>query len=290
MKNQQAPWSHASSPMPPCASKEQGIRARKAVVPKRVGSEDDDEDNVAETAFDGYKKQSIGCCLVPAMGCSTRRTTFILPSESFATPGWPQGGDSQGALAGWLVFITEMKPVRRLCSASPAPHYRVRLCLSDHWMWLHLEMGALKSKWWTWMEVTRPGPDPHMTGVLKRREFRHTGGCTQRRDPRGVHREGPGKDTQRRGLSTSRGVASGEPKVLKPWSWLLGPQVSFGCVSHMSTGFYYGSPRKLMQCVEGIIYVGIGSGRWNSNYPGILNIFILWKPSFQIFMSWLNAN
>lgn len=223
MKNQQAPWSHASSPMPPCASKEQGIRTRKAVVPKGVGSEDDDEDNVAETAFDGYKNQSIGCCLVPAMGCSTRRTTFILPSESFATPGWPQGGDSQGALAGWLVFITEMKPVRRLCSASPAPHYRVRLCLSDHWMWLHLEMGALKSKRWTWMEVMRPGPDPHMTGVLKRREFRHTGGCAQRRDPRGVHREGPGKHTQRRGLSTSRGVWPQENQ--RCWSLDLGSWV-----------------------------------------------------------------
>ena len=45
--------------MPPSASKEQGIKARKAVVPRGVGSEDDDEDNDAETAFDGYKTSSM---------------------------------------------------------------------------------------------------------------------------------------------------------------------------------------------------------------------------------------
>lgn len=198
MKNQQAPWSHASSPMPPSPSKEWGIKARKAVVPKGVGSEDDDDDNDAETAFEGYKNQFICCCLVPAMGCSTRWTTFVFPSESFATPRWPQGGDSQGALARWLVFITEMKPVRRLCSASPAPHYRVRLCLCERRMWLHLEMGALKSKWWTWREVMRPGPDPHMTVVLKRREFRHEvcteqrpKRCAQRRTRKGYTEKGP---------------------------------------------------------------------------------------------------
>lgn len=123
-----------------------------------------------------HRNQFSGCCLVPAMGCSTRWNTFFFPSEFFATPRWPQGGDRQDALAGRLVFITEMKPVRWLRSASPAPHYRVRLCRCDHWMWLHLEVGALKSKWRTWREVMRPGPDPHMTGVLKRREFRHTGG------------------------------------------------------------------------------------------------------------------
>lgn len=106
-------------------------------------------------------------------------------------------------------------------------------------------------RWGLWkvndeLEGRSWGQDLIHTWLLSLKEGNLDMRYVQSRDLRGVHKEGPGKDTQRRGLSTSRGVASGEPKVLKPWSWLLGPQVSFGCVSHMSTGFSYGSLRKLM--------------------------------------------
>lgn len=120
--------------MPLSASKEQGIRARKAELPQEAGSEDDDEENDTEMAFDGVSKtgsivvvwSQLRDVQLDGIDFFFFPVSLLLPQDDLREG---TGGVPFEAMG--LVSITKRKPVRWLNSGSPTSSLQITLCLCD---------------------------------------------------------------------------------------------------------------------------------------------------------------